>query len=1330
MHRVKQQRGRWVVPVLVAATFVLAFALPALAAADFQLTIETTGTGTGTVQCEVEGGPVEACDAEYPEGTELALIPEAGPSSEFIEFSGDCGPLACELLMDEAHTAIATFDLEPGAVEYPLTIVKAGSGSGTVQCEVESGPIGTCAAEYPEGTELSVLAEADLGSNFAGFSGACTGSSCDLTMSAAKSVTATFDLEAAPEFALTVTKAGSGTGTVLCEAAEGPEACKVKYPEGTEVTLLPTAGAGSNFAGFSGACTGPTCELTMDAAKSVTATFNSEATPEFALTVTNAGTGSGTVKCKVGAGSPGACAAKYSEGTELMLIAEASAGSEFAGFSSGTGSASACSTSPCSFTITANSSVTATFNLIQRTLSVTTAGTGTGEVKCKFNGGSAGACTSPQPNGTSVEIIATANAGSTFAGFSSGTGSASACSTSPCSFTITANSSVTATFNLVPPAESTLTITKAGTGAGEVKCKFNGGSAGACTSPQPNGTSVEIIATANAGSEFAGFSAGTGSAAGCSTSPCSFTLNANSAVTATFNLVPPAESTLTITKAGTGTGTVQCKFNGGSAGACTSPQPNGTTVEIIATANAGSTFAGFSSGTGSASSCSTSPCSFTLNANSSVTATFNLIQRTLSVTTAGTGTGTIQCKFNGGSAGACTSPQPNGTTVEIIATANAGSTFAGFSSGTGSASSCSTSPCSFTITANSSVTATFNPISRTLSVTTAGTGAGTVQCKFNGGSAGACTSPQPNGTSVEIIATANAGSTFAGFSSGTGSASSCSTSPCSFTITANSSVTATFNLVPPAESTLTVTTAGTGTGTIQCKFNGGSAGACTSPQPNGTTVEIIATANAGSTFAGFSSGTGSAASCSTSPCSFTLNANSAVTATFNPISRTLSVTTAGTGAGTVQCKFNGGSAGACTSPQPNGTSVEIIATANAGSTFAGFSSGTGSAGSCSTSPCSFTITANSSVTATFNPISRTLSVTTAGTGAGTVQCKFNGGSAGACTSPQPNGTTVQIIATPNASSTFAGFSGGTGSASSCSTSPCSFTITANSSVTATFNLKPVVVEYALAIEKIGTGTGTVTSSPAGIDCGSDCEASFADDTKVTLTATPDEGSAFDHWTGSGCNKGTCVVAMTRVRTIKAVFDAVGERTLTVVKAGTGSGTVTSAPKGIDCGSVCSAGFDVGKKITVFAAEAAGSTFTGFSGACTGTGNCKVTMDEARSVTATFEAAPGGQSSVGLAVVGGNAKIKNGRALVKVLCNGPSPCKGELKLGLRIPANGGQAKRTVVIGKGFFGLQPGASTTLRIKLSRRALGELEGRTALGARVAGTGIHPHALRLKNV
>ena len=76
--------------------------------------------------------------------------------------------------------------------------------------------------------------------------------------------------------------------------------------------------------------------------------------------------------------------------------------------------------------------------------------------------------------------------------------------------------------------------------------------------------------------------------------------------------------------------------------------------------------------------------------------------------------------------------------------------------------------------------------------------------------------------------------------------------------------------------------------------------------------------------------------------------------------------------------------------------------------------------------------------------------------------------------------------------------------------------------------------------------------------------------------------------------------------------------LTVNKTGTGSGTVTSNPAGIDCGSTCSADFTPNTVVTLTATPTAGSLFSGWSGACTGSANtCPVTMDAAKNVTATF-----------------------------------------------------------------------------------------------------------------
>jgi PKD repeat protein len=80
----------------------------------------------------------------------------------------------------------------------------------------------------------------------------------------------------------------------------------------------------------------------------------------------------------------------------------------------------------------------------------------------------------------------------------------------------------------------------------------------------------------------------------------------------------------------------------------------------------------------------------------------------------------------------------------------------------------------------------------------------------------------------------------------------------------------------------------------------------------------------------------------------------------------------------------------------------------------------------------------------------------------------------------------------------------------------------------------------------------------------------------------------------------------------------GKYTLTISKDGTGSGTVSSSPSGIDCGSACSYPFDDGTSVDITASAASGSTFSTWSGACTGNGiPCTVVMSEARAVTATF-----------------------------------------------------------------------------------------------------------------
>ncbi len=239
---------------------------------------------------------------------------------------------------------------------------------------------------------------------------------------------------------------------------------------------------------------------------------------------------------------------------------------------------------------------------------------------------------------------------------------------------------------------------------------------------------------------------------------------------------------------------------------------------------------------------------------------------------------------------------------------------------------------------------------------------------------------------------------------------------------------------------------------------------------------------------------------------------------------------------------------------------------------------------------------------------------------------------------------------------------------------------------------PPVQQYTLTVYRGGTstGTGVVTSSPSGINCGSDCIESYNAGTVVTLTAVADGNSTFGGWSGACSGTGTCSVTMDASKSVTATFNIktytitatagtggnimpsgsvtvnhganqtftitanmgysiedvlvdgnsvgavstyqftnvtgnhtisarfkIGTHNLTVGKGGTGTGVVTSSPSGINCGSDCIESYNAGTVVTLTAVADGNSTFGGWSGACSGTGTCSVTMDASKSVTATF-----------------------------------------------------------------------------------------------------------------
>ncbi len=78
--------------------------------------------------------------------------------------------------------------------------------------------------------------------------------------------------------------------------------------------------------------------------------------------------------------------------------------------------------------------------------------------------------------------------------------------------------------------------------------------------------------------------------------------------------------------------------------------------------------------------------------------------------------------------------------------------------------------------------------------------------------------------------------------------------------------------------------------------------------------------------------------------------------------------------------------------------------------------------------------------------------------------------------------------------------------------------------------------------------------------------------------------------------------MSAARSVTATFDLGTLNALTVTKSGTGAGTVTSDPAGISCGTDCSESYPSTSSVTLTATPNSGSTFGGWSGACSGTGD--------------------------------------------------------------------------------------------------------------------------------
>jgi uncharacterized repeat protein (TIGR02543 family) len=1152
--------------------------------------VSMTVTGSGAIAstpsglaCAGTNGATTPCSSSITAGTAYTLTATPASGYVFSGWTGDCtGSSTCSLTVDVDKTVTATF------VPATQTLAVALTGSGAVAVspagQTCSGLAASCSYTLLDSSVQTLTATPASGYVFSGWGGDCAGTgTCSVTLSAAKSVTASFTAVQA----LSLTVSGSGTVGSSPAGVNCSGSCTSNLTPNGVYTLTATPATGHVFSGWGGACAGTgTCVVTMSAAKAVTASFASN------LTLTMDVSGSGAISSSPSGLScfngTAPCSASLTVGSTYVLTATPNSGSSFTGWSG------ACTntTGTCTVTMSAAKSVTANFTGNQ-TLSLAVTGSGSiASAPSGYTCATTTPCTSSVTTGNSYTFTATPATGYTFTGWSGGV----CTGTGTCA--VTMNAAKTLTANFTPNQTLTLAVL----GSGSIASSPSGYNCSNSTTPCQNttltqGTALTLTATPATGYTFTGWS---GACSGTST--CAVTLSTAQSVTATFT----ANQALTL--AVVGSGSIASSPSGYSCATTSCPfsVTQGTALTLTATPATGYTFTGWSGGTCTG----TGTCAVTLSTAKSVTATFTANQ-TLSL--AVVGSGSIASSPSGYSCANTTTPcsatLSQGASLTLTATPATGYTFIGWSgacTGTGT--------CAVTLSAAQSVTATFTA---NQALTLAVAGSGSIASSPSGYSCATTSCPfsVTQGTALTLTATPATGYTFTGWSGGTCTG----TGTCAVTLSTAKSVTATFAL---SNQTLSLTLAGSGT--VSSAPTGVSCTATCAPSLTaGTAYTLTATPATGYTFTGWS-GTGGCTG--TGTCAVTMSAAQAVTATFTA-NQTLSLSITGTGA--VSSSPTGVSCANTTSPcsasLTTGGAYTLTATPGTGYTFTGWG------GACTgTGTCAVTMSAAKSVTATFTATSQTLSLTLAGSG--TVSSSPTGVSCTASCAPSlTSGTAYTLTATPATGYTFTGWSG-TGGCTG--TSTCAVTMSAAKAVTATFTANQTL---SLSI----TGTGSVSSSPTGVSCSnttSPCSTGLTGGAAYTLTATPGTGYTFTGWGGACTGTGTCAVTMSAAKSVTATF-TLTTQTLNLTMAG--SGTVSSSPSGVSCTASCAPSLTSGAAYTLTATPASGYTFTGWSGACTGTSTCAVTMSAAQSVTATFTASASGTQTLSTTVSGTGSVISAG-----------------------------------------------------------------------------------------
>jgi len=313
---------------------------------------------------------------------------------------------------------------------------------------------------YTAGTQLQLGAKPEDGYRFAGWQGNCRvdeqaetkggdvkgePTTCQLTMDQPQEVSARFVAESAT---LSLRYGGEGRVYSSDKLLDCGKECSATFPSGTQVTLIAEPAAGYQLTGWSKNCA-PTpvanqCQVTLDTDQVVSATFAPIQTATYRLYI-RFSPGGTVVSTPTGITCGKACAADFTAGAKVELIATPNPGYQFASWSGVCKGSSA----TCALLMDSDKDVSATFVPVQQTaarLSVVRVGSGSGRVIASLGAIDCGkACSETYTPGLIVRLYAQPDPGSTFAGWSANCDTILALTS--CDVVMSQDQTVTATFS-------------------------------------------------------------------------------------------------------------------------------------------------------------------------------------------------------------------------------------------------------------------------------------------------------------------------------------------------------------------------------------------------------------------------------------------------------------------------------------------------------------------------------------------------------------------------------------------------------------------------------------------------------------------------------------------------------------------------------------------------------------------------------------------------------------------------------------------------------------------------------------------------------------------